>query len=217
MINLETLNRKTTFNKPDNTTVLDLIKQSFSYKSEVPIDRKVLVTSEYVMRPDLISLSVYGSSNYLDYILKYNGISNPFSIDEYQILFIPDKQSMQTQFNVLNPDKNDSADSDDSKTEIKKTLPLDSNRIKYLTDIKDGRLDRNKAVAPNLTDKDQENVLFKDGKIIFGDNISDADSTIVDCNKYSTKAKIKEALLSRKTVSEKISTLTNVKQNSQIA
>ena len=51
--------------------------------------RKVFrVTSDMVMRPDLISLYQIGDTQYCGSMMKVNGISNPFSIDEGRLLFI---------------------------------------------------------------------------------------------------------------------------------
>ena len=47
------------------------------------------VNEYYIARPDLISLAVYGDDQYADIICKLNGISNPFELNEGQILFIP--------------------------------------------------------------------------------------------------------------------------------
>ena len=47
------------------------------------------VTEDQVSRIDLISLKYYRDADYCDYILKWNGISNPFSIDEGDVLEIP--------------------------------------------------------------------------------------------------------------------------------
>lgn len=49
----------------------------------------VLVRKEYIARPDLISLAVYGDDKYGDLICKYNGISNPFELNENTLLLIP--------------------------------------------------------------------------------------------------------------------------------
>lgn len=42
-------------------------------------------------RIDLIALDCYSDESYADYILKYNNISNPFSIAAGDVLYIPDK------------------------------------------------------------------------------------------------------------------------------
>jgi len=33
------------------------------------------------MRPDKVAFAEYGKDEYTEYILKYSGVSNPFSID----------------------------------------------------------------------------------------------------------------------------------------
>jgi hypothetical protein len=57
------------------------IKGLKDYEYVVPID--------YIGRVDLICLEVYGSMEHIDYLLKYNNISNPFSIDYLDVLKIP--------------------------------------------------------------------------------------------------------------------------------
>lgn len=47
------------------------------------------VVSEYIARPDLISLDAYGNTMYADVICKLNGISNPFELNEGMKLIIP--------------------------------------------------------------------------------------------------------------------------------
>lgn len=54
----------------------------------------VTVTKEYVARPDLVSLAVYGNDMYADIICKINGISNPFELNTGMILIIPDFASI---------------------------------------------------------------------------------------------------------------------------
>lgn len=50
----------------------------------------VHVTKEYIARPDLVSFVIYGSDEYADVICKLNGISNPFELNEGDILICPD-------------------------------------------------------------------------------------------------------------------------------
>ena len=96
----------------------DLLYQTF----RIPKDFKYnvyVVTDEYVARPDLLSLHVYGTVNYADVLCKLNGISNPFELNENDILFLPDiefirnccKQSsskseiVETEDEILTPKK----------------------------------------------------------------------------------------------------------------
>lgn len=51
------------------------------------------VSKDHVARPDLISKILYGTDIYGDFICKVNGISNPFEINEGDIIIVPDLTS----------------------------------------------------------------------------------------------------------------------------
>ena len=57
----------------------DLRSSDFNNFEFVNKPSKFLVTAKYVNRPDLISYSVYGSSDYWWMICKFNGICNVFT------------------------------------------------------------------------------------------------------------------------------------------
>lgn len=57
--------------------------------------RKCIVNKYYVGRPDLISLAFYGTDEYADIICKVNGISNPFELNENDMLDIPALESVR--------------------------------------------------------------------------------------------------------------------------
>ena len=71
-----------------NDVVINLGDASFqipeSYQYEV-----LEVTEKYVARPDILSLDIYGDAIYSDLLCKLNGISNPFELNEGNILIIP--------------------------------------------------------------------------------------------------------------------------------
>ena len=88
--------------------------------SSVAFDGQVIIVNKYyVARPDLVSLAIYGTDDYADIICKINGISNPFELNENDILFLPDiefirnccKQSsskseiVETEDEILTPKK----------------------------------------------------------------------------------------------------------------
>jgi hypothetical protein len=58
-------------------------------------DEIIIVNNNYVARPDLISLAIYGSDQYADIICKYNGISNPFELNENDIIRLPNAGNIQ--------------------------------------------------------------------------------------------------------------------------
>jgi len=95
------IDEKPFFTRPDGEKIRDLTQTIFELKNRNYIAYNVYkVPREYRMRPDLISKSVYNDSAYAELILKYNGISNPFSINEGDIILIPDLDSAQEKLKV---------------------------------------------------------------------------------------------------------------------
>lgn len=87
MLNYNILQKKPIL-AANNDEYIDLA--SPTYKVKENIQGEILVVNQYyIARPDLISLAVYGDDQYADIICKINGISNPFELNENDILFIP--------------------------------------------------------------------------------------------------------------------------------
>jgi hypothetical protein len=85
----------------------------------------IIVNEHYVARPDLISLVMYGDEAYADIICKYNGISNPFELNEDDVLIIPQLFELETF--LQNGKVSEMIDSKNSKNQkISKT-----NKLKY--------------------------------------------------------------------------------------
>ena len=114
----EFLDYKSKINK-NNDTYIDLMSDSFNMSSVAFDGQVIIVNKYYVARPDLVSLAIYGTDDYADIICKINGISNPFELNENDILFLPDiefirnccKQSsskseiVETEDEILTPKK----------------------------------------------------------------------------------------------------------------
>jgi len=80
----------------------------------------VVVNKYYVARPDLISLACYGEDMYGDIICKVNGISNPFELNEDDLLFIPSIDFVRENTKVLNSQNNDLIDDADNEEIVQK-------------------------------------------------------------------------------------------------
>lgn len=82
--------KKLTVNYDDGTSeqYIDLLTQTSQYAT-CGAAEVVVVNEHYVARPDLISFALYGDDKYADIICKYNGISNPFEMNENDILVCP--------------------------------------------------------------------------------------------------------------------------------
>lgn len=87
MLDYKLINYKATITK-NNDEYLDLLSTTFNDKATF-VPTPVIVNKYYVARPDLISLAMFGDDKYGDIICKLNGISNPFELNEDDVLIIP--------------------------------------------------------------------------------------------------------------------------------
>lgn len=93
-----TLDRRREINDWNGNTLVDLFPSVFNFKtSQIENYNVYKVSDTYVMRPDLVSLKYYGSTERTEYILLYNGISNPFSLDKDDILMVPNPAEADAQ------------------------------------------------------------------------------------------------------------------------
>lgn len=74
----------------------------------------VTVTKEYIARPDLISLALYRDDRYADIICKINGISNPFELNEGNVLIYPTTPKLSQLLQNAVVDSNEMIDSRDA-------------------------------------------------------------------------------------------------------
>lgn len=87
MLNYKILENKKTITK-DKVEYIDLLGETYS-EVDIKGGYPIIVNKYYVARPDLISLAIYGDDKYADIICKLNGISNPFELNEDDIIYIP--------------------------------------------------------------------------------------------------------------------------------
>ena len=93
---LNSIDRKPFFTKSDGETIRDLTQTMFDFKSNTFVNFQAYrVPFEYEMRIDLISQSVYNNTLHSEYILKYNGISNPFTISNGDVILIPNLDAVK--------------------------------------------------------------------------------------------------------------------------
>lgn len=78
--------------------IVDLTQSIFA-KNAQGLDgyQTVKLNSHYQMRADKVAFAEYGTDEYTEYILKYSGVSNPFSIDQDDVLFIPEPSEADAQ------------------------------------------------------------------------------------------------------------------------
>ena len=71
-----------------NEDIYNFLDKTFEIPSSFKFDI-IKVTSQYVARPDLLSYDIYGTDLYVDVICKLNDISNPFELNEGDMIVIP--------------------------------------------------------------------------------------------------------------------------------
>ena len=117
--------------KEGNTNLcIDLLaKTTDSIFVQQPGSKRCIVNKYYVARPDLISLAFYGTDEYADIICKVNGISNPFELNEDDLLDIPALSTVRY-YSSPNEEANELVDTNStiSKSKSSKQKKLDQKR-----------------------------------------------------------------------------------------
>jgi hypothetical protein len=76
----------------DGIKMIDFLENNFKVSYSDPslqIEKVMLIEDRHICRPDLISFECYGTVDHVDIILKFNQISNPFSMELYDFMVIP--------------------------------------------------------------------------------------------------------------------------------
>lgn len=113
-------------------------------------------------RPDLIAAKYYGDASLLDIILKFNNISNPFSIVEGQYLKIPVAEVGVKKFN-----RAPQVEENIVKQQFVDTKRLSKKDEKRVEALKK-KYDKANLLPPNVIDVGKKNFKFERGKIVFG-------------------------------------------------
>jgi hypothetical protein len=157
---------------PDNLTGEDKFnfsKPTIKLKSEVNIINVHYVKEDEEMRLDLISNLYYGSPDFVDIILKANGISNPFSVKEGMFLRIPDKEASLRYKNKIKKVSNKPRT---QFTDPKRMNEEDAQRKKFLEEKSKSKPNGSKEnLPPNMLKSDESVKIVKDDKIILGANM----------------------------------------------
>lgn len=194
MLNLKLFKRKKIFTKENGDNVIDLISNTFnSNKLNASGTGYILVNEDEVMRPDLVANRVYGDQNKLDAMLKFNGISNPFSIDFGDSLICLPYSSLDSLYtsplNVV--EKGSEKKSGEESLFNNPKTEKDKARLEDLKK-KAGAV----ILPPNVNQPGNKNVKIKDGKVIFGEDVTKINSK--NCPVPISRTRLQEALIKNK-------------------
>lgn len=134
-----------------------------------------IVNSFEAGRIDLISLSAYGNVEKADLILKFNGISDPFSIAEGESIKIP-----RASFPFRTLDRIEEKEENSVKQQFVDTKRLSQKDQKRVEALKK-KYDKENILPPNVVPVGKKTFKFQAGQVIFGaqaQNDSVADSIV---------------------------------------
>jgi hypothetical protein len=169
MLITKLLKVKNFFTKANGDTIIDLASATFSFEKTGGASAGFIrVQEEEAMRPDLISKRVYTDQKYYESLMKYNGISNPFSIAPGDILLSPGFKYLDQA--IVAPKKivekgaeklsnNEEKLINPKKVKDKKRLEALKNRTREI-------------VPPNVNTDGNKNIKVRDGKVIFGEDVT---------------------------------------------
>jgi len=123
---------------------------------------------EEQMRPDLVANRLYSDQKYFDVLLKYNGISNPFSIEAGEILVIPQFSELQNM--VVSP--KDIPEKGVDRLSNNEDALLNPKTVKDKKRLESLKEKTREIVPPNVNTKGNKNVKVKDGRVIFGEDVT---------------------------------------------
>lgn len=150
---------KTILNKTVDAVKLILTQPTMIFRNtnSAKIVAEHVVREDDAVRPDLIALQYYGDSTKLDMILKFNGISDPFSINPGETLIIPDPDTAY--YRLERPTSYEENPVKAQFIDTKRLSKKDQNRIKALKK----KYNKETLLPPNVIPVGKKNYEF-DGK-----------------------------------------------------
>ncbi len=164
----------------DETTgenYFDLTAPSFNYKAELGVRAIHYVTQDQVGRIDKISDLYYGSGEYVDALCVTNNIFNPFSLNEGDVLFIPNLEREDEVYKRPSTISRPNSIQDKFiNTNVQSVM--DQSRIQRLIQkAKEKKSGVTTPLPPNVLQQGQDGKTFTGGRIILGSNLNTKNNT----------------------------------------
>lgn len=161
---------KSIFDKPLVEDKIKMTQPTLIFVNEVGVLAEHTIEETEVCRMDLVSLKYYRDASYSDFILKFNGISNPFSMQVGDVILIPDNQATTTRvipFKSINANE-DKLSIRDQFINTKRLSKKDAKRIEYLQRKANLKINGSSEVLPPNIKKsgDVPNIQIGNGKIV---------------------------------------------------
>jgi len=165
------ITKKKQFKTALGDVIDDLISSTFSYSERASTFGPTVVKEEESMRPDKMAVRLYADSSLWDTILKFNGISNPFSLAANEILFVPAMETLRKSIREpkLVPEKGMSGELNANEKQL--VNPKTNKDKKMLEAL---RKKVGEVVPPNVNKTGVKNIATRDGLVILGGNMTQA-------------------------------------------
>lgn len=160
------------------------------------------MNSLFEMRPDLVSNVEYGTTKDTEFILKYSGISNPFSLKDDDILMIPNEDEAEARTNDLGTAENNTA----IETQIrnmfkfvnqdykKNSASYDNLKKKEIKSAVQNDLENGEYIVPYISEDGTTAVTIRNGRMYFGEDSGLATANIIKASTTNLDQKIQEVI-----------------------
>jgi len=153
----------------EGINMFDFLENNFKVSFDpinIQIDRVFMINEFHLARPDSLSIAAYGTDNHVDILLKFNGISNPFSMDLGDIIIVPELNDALLKYIKIKPKQTIIKDTKSLYIDPSKASTHDINRLNMLSKIAAVTKNGASEIKPtNLLRKD-ETPFTTDGTVI---------------------------------------------------
>ena len=178
-----TLDNKKEITDSRGNQIIDLTKSIFARKTGSIKDYKVVRLSDvYHMRPDLVSQMMYDTDEYTEFILKFGGISNPFTLDDDDVLLIPNESQAVGMMAVNSGEEDDNSSMQGTMAQIRNFFKFvnpeyQSDKTSYdalkAKKIPSGVIDttaQKEMLPPYISEDGRTAVTIKGSRVYFGED-----------------------------------------------
>ena len=151
----------------DETLPVNIARPSLLFKNiDEPQYEEHIIDDDEVGRIDLIALKFYGNHDYVDTILKFNNIINPFAPMAGDVIKIPSRTIATKPWKDIS--KIDILDNPvlQQFLDTKRLTKKDANRIKWLKEKADQKVNgSDNPLPPNFVQPGDSNIVVDNGEI----------------------------------------------------
>lgn len=171
----KSLDNKDTYINNDNIELVDIMDSMYNKKYDfLSVHSIYRANKQCEMRPDYLSICLYGDEAYAEIAIKSAMIANPFSLEMGDLVYA------MTLDNIYNDVKDFIKTSDmpgGSLYDLVKRFHkyIDKDKVPAADGSEENKVKAKPALEPNISKTGATGIVVKNGKIYFGKNKSEAD------------------------------------------